>query len=292
MIFLDLGTNALISGLALGSIYALLALGLAITFGILHIPNIAHPALVVAGGYAAVMANERGYDPILASLVLALPFYLLGLLFYEFYARVFERRGERNTLGSLTLFFGVSLVIEIGLVIAFGTDLRSVSVPYVGSSFVFGLVVLPYRFLVPALVSPAVIILLWVYLTRTHTGLAIRAVAYDERALAISGMSARSIKRHAFGIATGLAVIAGGVLVITGPIDPFAGRIQIGRVFAIVVLAGLGSVLGTIAAAMLIAVTESFVTAFAAPSLAPGIAFAILLTTLALRPSGLFGAMR
>jgi branched-chain amino acid transport system permease protein len=292
MIFLDLGTNALISGLALGSIYALLALGLAITFGVLHIPNIAHPALVVAGGYAAVMANERGYDPILASLVLALPFYLLGLLFYEFYARVFERRGERNTLGSLTLFFGVSLVIEIGLVIAFGTDLRSVSVPYVGSSFVFGLVVLPYRFLVPALVSPAVIILLWVYLTRTHTGLAIRAVAYDERALAISGMSARSIKRHAFGIATGLAVIAGGVLVITGPIDPFAGRIQIGRVFAIVVLAGLGSVLGTIAAAMLIAVTESFVTAFAAPSLAPGIAFAILLTTLALRPSGLFGAMR
>jgi branched-chain amino acid transport system permease protein len=292
MIFLDLGTNALVSGLALGSIYALLALGLAITFGILHIPNIAHPALVVAGGYAAVMANERGYDPILASIVLALPFYLLGLLFYEFYARVFERRGERNTLGSLTLFFGVSLVIEIGLVIAFGTDLRSVSVPYVGSSFVFGLVVLPYRFLVPALVSPAVIILLWVYLTRTHTGLAIRAVAYDEKALAISGMSARSVKRHAFGIATGLAVIAGGVLVITGPIDPFAGRIQIGRVFAIVVLAGLGSVLGTIAAAMLIAVTESLVTAFAAPSLAPGIAFAILLTTLALRPSGLFGAMR
>lgn len=292
MIFLDLGTNALVSGLALGSIYALLALGLAITFGILHIPNIAHPAIVVAGGYAAVVANERGYDPILASIVLMLPFYLAGLLFYEFYSRAFERRGERNTLGSLTLFFGVSLVIEIGLVVAFGTDLRSVSVPYVGSSFVLGLVVLPYRFLVPALVSPAVIILLWLYLTRTHTGLAIRAVAYDERALSISGMSARSIKRHAFGIATGLAVIAGAVLVITGPIDPFAGRIQIGRVFAIVVLAGLGSVLGTIASAMLIGVTESFVTAFAAPSLAPGIAFAILLMTLALRPSGLFGAAR
>lgn len=292
MVFLDLSTNALTSGVALGSIYALLALGLAITFGILHIPNIAHPALVVAGAYAVVIANAHGFDPIVAALVLTVPFYALGLLFYEFYARTFELRADGNTLGSLTLFFGVSLVIEIALAIAFGTDLRSVDVPYVGHSFVLGLVVLPYRFLVPALIAPVAIALLWSYLRWAQTGLAIRAVAHDERALAMSGINPTAIKRHAFGLATALAVVAGAALVITGPIDPFAGRAHIGRVFAIVVLAGLGSIPGTLAAAMLIGITESLVTAFIAPAWAPGVAFAILLATLAFRPSGLFGVWR
>ncbi len=292
MIFLDLATNALVSGIALGCIYALIALGLAITFGVLHIPNVAHPALVIAGAYAVVLANTRGIDPILAALVLTIPFYLIGIAFYEFYAQAFERRGRGNTLQSLTLFFGVSLVIEIALVVAFGTDLRSVSVPYVGQSLSVGLVVLPYRFLIPALLAPAVIFLLWIYLTRTYSGLAIRAVAHDERALSISGISPSAVKRHAFGIATALAVLAGAALVITGPIDPFAGRVQIGRVFAVVVLAGLGSIPGTLAAAILIGIAESFVTAFLSPSWAPGVAFAILLGTLALKPNGLFGATR
>lgn len=292
MVFLDIATNALASGLALGSIYALIALGLAITFGILHIPNVAHPALVIAGAYAVVMANGHGFDPILASLVLAIPFYFLGLAFYEFYARAFERKGQGNTLQSLTLFFGVSLVIEIGLVVAFGADLRSVNVPYVGQSLKLGFVVLPYRFLVPALIAPLVILAIWLYMSRTYAGLAIRAVAHDERALSISGVSPAAIKRHAFGIATALAVIAGAALVIIGPVDPFAGRLQIGRVFAIVVLAGLGSIPGTLVAAMLIGVAEAFVTAFFSPSWAPGVAFAILLVTLGLRPQGLFGAAR
>jgi branched-chain amino acid transport system permease protein len=234
----------------------------------------------------------RGFDPILASLILAIPFYFIGLAFYEFYARAFERRGRGNTLQSLTLFFGVSLVIEVGLVVAFGTDLRSVSVPYVGQSLTVGFVVLPYRFLVPALIAPVVIALLWLYLTLTYSGLAIRAVAHDERALSISGVSPSAVKRHAFGIATALAVIAGAALVITGPIDPFAGRVQMGRVFAIVVLAGLGSIPGNLVAAMLIGIAEAFVTAFLSPSWAPGVAFAILLATLALKPNGLFGATR
>lgn len=290
MEFLDLITNALVSGVALGSIYALLALGLSVTFGVLHIPNVAHPALMIAGAYAVVFANARGLDPIVAALLLTVPFYALGIVFYEFYARAFEKRGRGNTLQSLTLFFGVSLVIEIALVVAFGTDLRSVEVPYVGRSLEFGIVLLPYRFLVPALLAPVVILTLWLYMTRTYSGLALRAVAHDDRALSISGVNPVSVKRHAFGIATALAVLAGAALVITGPVDPFAGRVQIGRVFAIVVLAGLGSIPGTLVAAILIGIAEALVTAFLSPSWAPGVAFAILLGTLAIRPSGLFGA--
>ena len=124
MVVLDLVLNALATGVMLGSIYALLALGLAITFGILHIPNVAHPALVIAGAYAVVTSNRFGLDPILAGVLWAVPFYLLGILFYEFYSRSFESRGGGNTLQSLTLFFGASLIVEVGLVVAYGTDFR------------------------------------------------------------------------------------------------------------------------------------------------------------------------
>ena len=292
MIVLELVLNAVATGVVLGSIYALLALGLAITFGILHIPNVAHPAMVIAGAYAVVTANSYGLDPLLAGLLWSVPFYFLGRLFYQFYATSFEARGGGNTLQSLTLFFGASLVLEVALAVAFGTDLRSVQVDYVGRSLELGMVVIPYRFLVPALVTPVILLALWLYFSRTHIGLAIRAVAHDERSVSISGLDPFAIKRHAFGIAMALAVIAGAALIITGPVDPFAGRIYIGRVFAIVVLAGMGAIPGTLPAGILIGVAESLVMSFLSPSWAPGVAFAILLATLGLKPTGLFGVAR
>src|SRR5262249_10516622 len=188
--------------------------------------------------------------------------------------------------------FGISLIIEVGLVVTFQTELRSINAGYVGRSLELGLVMIPYRFLIPAALAPAIILILWLYLTRTNTGLAIRAVAYEERALPICGLNPAAVKRHAFGIATALAVLAGAALVLIGPVDPFTGRAQLGHVFAIVVLAGMGSIPGTLLAAILIAVAEQLVMAFLSPSWAPGIAFAVLLATLGLRPNGLFGALR
>jgi branched-chain amino acid transport system permease protein len=213
-------------------------------------------------------------------------------VFYEFYYRLFERRGGSNTLQSLTLFFGVALVVEIALLVGFGADPRSVDVPYVGQSFSIGLVTLPYRLLVPALLSPAVMLLLWLYLTRSHAGLAIRAVANGEIPLSIVGIAPRWVKRHAFGLATASAVFGGAALVILGPVGPFSGHAQIGRVFAVVVLAGMGSIPGTLIAGFTIGIAESLVTSFLNPAWSPGVAFAILLATLAVRPTGLFGAPR
>jgi branched-chain amino acid transport system permease protein len=292
MLLLDLGLNAVATGLLLGSIYALLSLGLAITFGILHVPNIAHPALVVVGAYAVAALNARAIDPILASIPAAALFYGAGLVFYEFYFRVFERRGGADTLQSLTLFFGVALVIEIGLLVGFGADPKSVDVGYVGQSLTVGLLTLPYRLLVPALFGPLVLLLLWLYLRRSHSGLAIRAVAHGETALSIVGLAPRRVKRHAFGLATASAAFGGAALVILGPVGPFSGHLQIGRVFAVVVLAGMGSIPGTLAAGFVIGIAESLVTSFLNPSWSPGVAFAILLATLALRPTGLFGSPR
>jgi branched-chain amino acid transport system permease protein len=290
--FLEILVNAVATGVLLGSIYAALALGLAVTFGILHIPNIAHPVFVILGAYVAAVANEYGWDPLVAALAGVLPFYAIGALFYEFYARVFERRGEADTMQALTLFFGVSLVVETALALEFGTNQQTVDLDYVGRSLSIGLVVLPYRLLVPAAVAPVLILTLWAYLKYTYTGIAIRAVAYEERALQVSGLDPRRIKRHTFGIAAVTALVAGAILVITGPVDPFSGRLQIGRAFAVVILAGLGAVPGTLVAALVIGVAESLVSAFLNPSWAPGVAFTVLLATLALKPEGLFGASR
>ena len=196
MIYLDFAINALVSGVALGSIYALLALGLAITLASCtsrtsRIPRSSSPGLRgrcrEPAGLRPAPVGPRAHDPFLPRRPR-----LLRVL-----CRTFELRGRGNTLQSLTLFFGVALVIEIALVIAFGTDLRSVSVAYVGRSLSVGFVTLPYRFLVPALVTPVVVLILWLYLTRTHAGLALRAVAHDERALSICGISPTATKRHA-----------------------------------------------------------------------------------------------
>lgn len=293
MLSIDILLNAIVTGILLGSVYASLALGLGLTFGILHIPNIAHPSLVVAGAFFVyTLSSLWGLDPIVAAIIGLVPFYLLGVVLYGFYSRVFERRGGANVLQSLTLFFGLSLVIEILLALAFGSELKSISVSYIGSSLRLGLLTIPYRLLIPALLAPVTIAAVWLYLSRTNSGTAIRAVAHEERALSIAGLNPASVKRHAFGIATATAVIAGAALIMVGPIEPFAGRYQIGRVFAIVVLAGMGSIPGSLVIALVIGVAESLVSTYLNPSWSPGVAFAILLLGLAGRPQGLFGGAR
>lgn len=292
MFSIDILLNAIVTGILLGSVYAALALGLAITFGILHIPNIAHPTLVVAGAFFVYTLSQWGLDPIVAALIGLVPFYILGMALYLFYSRVFERRGGANVLQSLTLFFGLSLVIEILLSLCFGSELKSVSVSYIGSSLKLGLLTIPYRLLIPALLGPLMIAAVWLYLSRTSSGTAIRAVAHEERALSIAGLNPASVKQHAFGIATATAVVAGAALIMVGPIEPFAGRYQIGRVFAIVVLAGMGSIPGSLAIAIVIGIAEALVSSYLNPSWSPGVAFAILLIGLAGRPQGLFGGAR
>src|SRR5262249_27522652 len=189
-------------------------------------------------------------------------FYFAGSAFYFAYARLFEARGRGNTLPSLTLFFGVALVIEIALVLGFGADLRSVDVDYVGSSLRIGLVGLPYRLLLPALVGRAVIVALWLYLKHWAIGLAVRGVAHGDVSLSICGITPAGVKRHAFGLATATAAFAGAAMVVIGPVSPISGNAQIGRVFAIVVLAGMGSIPGTLAAGLIIGLAESFMGSF------------------------------
>jgi branched-chain amino acid transport system permease protein len=288
----DLVSNAIVSGVLLGGLYAVASLGLTITFGLLEIPNVAHPTFIVLGAYCAEFANALGVDPVVAGILFAPLFYAGGVALYQAYFLSFERRGRGNTLQSFTFFFGVALVLQVSLILAFGVDLKSVSAPYIGKSLTIGEITMPFRLIVPFVVGLTTGLVMWLFLARTRAGLAIRAVAHDADALRIIGLSPMRAKRRAFGLATLTAALAGGALIVVTPVDPFSGVQYIGRTFAVVVLAGMGSVPGTIVAAIVIGLVESLVVTFIGATWAPGVAFAALLGTLALRPSGIFGVAR
>jgi branched-chain amino acid transport system permease protein len=171
----------------------------------------------------------------------------------------------------------------------FGVDYRYVDAAYIGPTWRIGFVDFPLRMLVPCLVSLVLIAALQIWLTRTFTGRAVMAVAQDQPALQLMGADPIRIKRIAFGISIATAAVAGAFLIVIQPVEPSVGREYIGRVFAICVLGGMGSLPGTVIAAMLLGVVESFTATFYGPSWAPAVAFGFLLLTLAVRPAGLLG---
>jgi branched-chain amino acid transport system permease protein len=130
---------------------------------------------------------------------------------------------------------------------------------------------------------------LTIYLSRTFLGRAIKAVAQDEPALRLMGANPVRIKQWAFGIATGVSALAGAMLIIVGPVEPALDRLYIGRTFCVVVLAGLGSMTGTLAAGLILGIAESIVLTLFGASWAPAVAFGLLLIVLGIRPQGLFG---
>src|SRR5919197_101228 len=214
MIFsLDLLTEALLFGVLLGCFYAAVSIGLSVSFGLLDVPHVAHPAVMVLGSYFTYVIASYGLDPILSGVLLIPAFFV-----------------------ALVLTFALTL-----------------------------------------------------YLSKTFTGRAIKAVAQDEPALRLMGANPVRIKQWAFGIATGVSALAGAMLIVVGPVEPAMDRVYIGRTFCVVVLAGLGSMTGTLAAGLILGIAESIVLMFTGASWAPAVAFGLLLIVLGVRPQGLFG---
>ncbi len=290
MIFsFDLLFEAILFGVLLGCFYAAVSIGLSVSFGLLDVPHVAHPALMVFGSYCTYLVASYGVDPILAGVILMPAFFLLGILIYRFYYESFERRGADAAVRGLAFFFGLAFIIEVGLILVFGVDQRSVQAPYIGSSWQLGDYRIPYRMLVAFGVALVLTFALTLYLSKTFTGRAIKAVAQDEPALRLMGANPVRIKQWAFGIATGVSALAGAMLIIIGPVEPVLDRVYIGRTFCVVVLAGLGSMTGTLAAGLILGVAESLVLMFFGASWAPAVAFGLLLIVLGIRPQGLFG---
>jgi branched-chain amino acid transport system permease protein len=285
----DLAVNAIISGLLLGGFYAAVTVGVTISFGMLDIVNIAHPAFILLGSFIAYLLNARfGIDPVVVGVAAAPAFFLLGMAVYQIYYYAFEQRGEESIQG-LAFFFGLLFVAEVALILGFGVDYRFVEAPYIGPALHLGHLELPLRMLVPFAVSLLMVAGLQLFLGRTFIGRAILAVAQDRLALQLMAANPTRVKRIAFGLSLATAAVAGALLIIIQPVEPSIGRDYIGRIFAICVLGGMTSFPGMLAGALLIGVVESLTATFYGPSWAPAVAFGFLLLTLAVRPAGILG---
>lgn len=284
----ELLPEALLSGILLGGFYAAMSVGLSVSFGLLEIPQIAHPAFLVLGAYGAWALGGLGLDPLLAGLLLSPVFFGAGVLVHRFYHAVFERQGAQAGLRGLAFFFGLAFILEVCLILVAGVDERTVEAPYIGHSLALGELRLPLRMVVAFGVALLLCTGLWLYLSRSFTGRAIQAVAQDPEALALMGADPVRIRERGFAIATGTCALAGAMLAVVGPVAPGLGRLYIGRTFCVVVLAGLGSMPGTLAAGVILGITESLVLGSLGASWAPAVSFGLLLVVLAVRPTGLF----
>jgi branched-chain amino acid transport system permease protein len=285
----DLLINAIIAGVMLGGFYVAVTVGISIAFGILDIVNIAHVAFIILGAYIAYIVNTNlGLDPILVGIVMLPAFYALGAVVYQIYYVSFERRGQ-EALRGLAFFFGLLFITEVGLILVFGVDYRYVEAPYIGPTYRIGVADFPLRLVIPCVLALVMFGVLQLFLTKTFLGRAIMAVSQDPLALRLMAVDPIRIKRIAFAISVATAAIAGALLIIIHPVEPSVGREYIGRVFAIAVLGGLGSLPGTLIAAMLLGIVESFTATFYGPSWAPAVSFGFLLLTLAFRPQGILG---
>src|ERR1700749_3413202 len=149
----DLLINAIVSGVLIGGFYAAVTSGVSLSFGILDIVNIAHPAFIILGSYVAYIFNANfGFDPILTAIVMTPAFYVLGAGIYQIYYLSFEKRGQESLRG-LAFFFGLLFIPEVSLVLYFGVDYRYVNAPYIGPAWHFADLDVPLRILVPCVVS-------------------------------------------------------------------------------------------------------------------------------------------
>ena len=175
MLSIDLLANAVIAGLMLGGFYAAVAIGLSIAFGQLDVVNIAHPAFVISGSYFTFILNDNfGMDPVLAGVLMAPVFFVVGVLVYRFYYVSFERTGQESLAG-LAFFFGLMFVIEVFLILVFGVDYRLVGASYIVEMVHIGFIGIPLRLFIPFAVAVIMTLGIHLYLSRTFTGRAILA---------------------------------------------------------------------------------------------------------------------
>jgi branched-chain amino acid transport system permease protein len=281
--------NAIIAGLLLGGFYAAVSVGISISFGMLDVVNIAHPAFIILGSYIAYIVNDRmGIDPIVVSLAVSPLFFALGILLYRIYYLCFEKRGQESLRG-LAFFFGILFITEVALVLIFGVDYRMVQTAYSETTLRLGPVDFPMRLVVPFLVSVTMVIGVQLFLTHTFFGRAVLAVAQDQLALRLMGVNPTRVKGLAFALSIATAGVAGAFLIVIQPVQPALGREYIGLVFAVCVLGGMGSIWGTLLGAFVLGIAESFTSTFFGPSWAPAVSFGLLLAALAFKPSGLLG---
>lgn len=281
--------QVLILGLLLGGVYALMASGLTILFGVMRVVNIAHAAFIVLAAFFSYYLNQIfGLDPLI-SMVLALPvFFLFGVLMYRL---LFTRIEGSARFGEMTvlLTFGLAFVTEGLMSFFFTGTFRTVTTSYSQDAFIVGDLFIPTGQLYASLASAALLIGLWVFLKFTRTGYGVRATMQNRDAAQIVGVDVRRVSTISFGIGMAVAGASGALVSFIFPFFPSRHWQWIAILLALIVLGGMGSLKGAVVGALSLAVVSAFVSHEIGAIWAPITFFGALFLILLVRPQGLFG---
>jgi branched-chain amino acid transport system permease protein len=283
MIHLQIAAN----GLVLGGLYACIAVGFSLVWGVLNVINILHGSFIVLGSYVAYFAYVHlGIHPFVSIVIAGAALYGLG---YALQAGIINRVVTAPVLITLTLTFGLDLILNNAMLVAFTADYQAVNLANPLGTLKIGPVYLPGDRVAAMVLALLLTLLLYRLLRDSRIGRAIVAVRMDREAAALMGVNVKYINAVTFAIGAFMAGAAGALLSIIFPISPLNGPLFLGKAFVVCVLGGLGSVPGAMVGGLVLGVIESFGAYWLGPEHAMTLSFGLLLVLLFVRPSGLMG---
>ncbi|HET8609642.1 MAG TPA: branched-chain amino acid ABC transporter permease [Burkholderiales bacterium] len=284
---MELLAQVFLNGILLGGLYALMALGLALVWGVLNIVNLAHGAFIMLGAYVVYYLFTGAHiDPFVALPIAAVVMFVFGYIVQRGILNLVIRAPMFNTL---LITFGLEVVLTYIAQLAFSADYRTINPGYAGSNFNVSGVTVPYVQLLAFAIALALTFGMWVFLMRTRLGRGIRASAQNLIAARLYGVNPRTIYALTFGLGTALAGVAGGLYGMVSQINPYIGGTLTAKSFVIAIIGGLDNPLGVIVGGLFLGIVESLTALYIGPTYKDVISFGILVLVLILRPSGLLG---
>lgn len=279
--------QVLANGVLLGGLYALMALGLALVWGVLNIVNLSHGALIMLGAYATYFIFEKlGVDPIAALPASMLILFVLGYVVQRGILGLVIRGPMFNTL---LITFGFEVVFTYLAQLAFSADFRTINPSYAGNSVdVFG-VTLPLARILASAIALALTIAVWLMLGYTRLGRSIRAASQNLTAARLYGVEPRNLYAFTYGLGAALAGAAGGLYGLVSQINPYVGGPLTAKSFVICIIGGLENPFGVILGGLFLGVLESLAALYLGPTYTDVVGLCILLLVLVVRPNGLLG---
>jgi branched-chain amino acid transport system permease protein len=283
--------QSILFGIFVGAIYGLAALGLSLAFGVLKILNVSHGELVMVGGYATFFIfTSLGIDPFASMGIVFAILVVFGLVLHGLLFNHIVRLNEENRIkNSLLIGFGLTLVLHTAAVKLFTADDRSIFTDYSTGGWTFFDLKFPYIKVAGLVIAIAVVILMELFLTRTYWGKALRATSEDWTIAALSGIDTRRVYFVAFALAAGLAGITGALISVNFSVNPSIGLSWTLKALIVVVLAGLGSMRGTLLGGILLGIAEAISAIQFGGEYREIVGLVIFLIFLSFRPQGLFG---
>lgn len=279
--------QTIVNGLLLGGVFALIAVGFSLIFGVMDVLNLTHGAIIILGSYMTYfMWTTFGIDPFMLIPFVIVVFFALGYLYQQ---TVIRKLLDENELVILLVTFGFALMIRNILTIFATSNHRSVNPAYASESLSLGVVNVPFARLLVLLVSVALIgVLIWI-LEQTEFGFRIQAAAQDDIGAQICGIDVNHVYGITFGLAAALAGVGGALIAIIIPFNPASETLWTLRAFIVVVLGGLGSPLGALIGGFVLGLVSSFTALFLGATYTEMMMFLVLVLMLMVRPQGLLG---